>query len=201
MKKIIFALLSVLLLGGCTTSSLLLSEKDKLILNYDADSFVVTNKVVSKESINFKDLLVMQYKLKTGDKGVLFYEDIRTALNFEFNYGGLYTLLYVFNDAQKYEIFYKRNNLKMLQICYDGKNYVNVILQASDTQEYSYVYGFSNEEFMKIYNKIKTDNTKAPTLKYKGITFENGSKNITKWNDHLVYFVPLITPLRVMGRF
>jgi len=201
MKKIIFVLLSMLLLGGCTTSSLVLSKKDKLILNYDADSFVVTNKVISKESINFKDLLVMQHKLKAGDKGVLFYEDIRTSLNFEFNYGGLYTLLYVFNDAQKYEIFYKRNNLKMLQICYDGKNYVNVILQASDTQEYSYVYGFSNEEFIKIYNKIKTDNTKAPTLKYQGITFENGSKNITNWNDHLVYFVPLITPLRVMGRF
>ena len=190
----------MVLLVGCSTSSLKFSKNDELLLNYDANSFVVTNKTLQKDGINFKDLQVMQYKLKTKDGSVLFYEDIRTALNFEFNYGGLYTLLYVFHDAQKYEIVYERNNLKMLQVCFDGKRYVNVILQASDTQEYSYVYGFSNKEFMKIYETIKTDNKQAPVLKYKGITFENGSKNITEWNDNLVYFTPLITPLRIMGK-
>ena len=202
MKKIIIMVLLVFLFGGCSTSSLKLDKSGDLNLNYDSQSYLVGSKILEEASLNFKDLYINRYKLKNDDGRVLFYEYARTSLNFEFNFGGLYTVLYIFDNAQKYEQLCKRNNLRMVQIKLKDNNYVNVIIQASDTQEYSYVYGFSNKEFMKIYNTIKNeDSKKSISLKYKGVTFSKDSKSITNWNDHLVYFTPLITPLRVTGRF
>ena len=201
MKKIIFTILLAFLFVGCSTSSLKLEKGGVLNLNYDSSVYLIGSEVLHKNLLNFKDLYVHQYKLKSAAGEVLFYEDARTALNFEFNFGGLYTVLYIFDDASEYEELCQRNNLRMVQIKLKDGSYVNVIIQASDTQEYSYVYGFSNKEFMKIYETLRAKDSERKTLKYEGIVFDNRSKNITNWNDNLVYFVPLITPLRVMGRF
>jgi len=186
---------------GCSSSSLKMDKRGALLLNYDSKSYLLTHKILEKRLLNFKDLYIEQYKLEGVNDNILFYEDARTALNFEFNFGGLYTVLYIFNDAQKYEELYKRNNLRMLQIKLKNGSYINVIIQASDTQVYSYIYGFSNEEFMQIYNSLKAKDTKQKNLKFKAITFNKSSKNITNWNDNLVFFTPLITPLKVMGKF
>jgi len=201
MKKIIMMFLLVFIFVGCSTSSLKMGDDGALNLYFDSRSYLLTNKVLQKKSLNFKDLYVEQYKLQNSDGGVLFYEDARTALNFEFNFGGLYTVLYIFDDAEEYEELCKRNNLRMLQIKLKDGRFVNVIVQASDTQVYSYVYGFSNKEFMKIYQTLKIKDIKNEVLKHQGITFNKFSKSTTKWNDNLVFFTPLITPLRVMGKF
>lgn len=202
LKGVIFILVMMFFVG-CATSALKVVDSSKLVLEYDSSSYLVASKKLARDDLNFKDLYVKQYKLQTKDGDILFYEDARTDLNFEFNFGGLYTVLYIFDDAQSYDELCERNNLKMLQIKLKDGNYVNVILQASDTQEYSYVYGFSNEAFMKIYNTLrdKDDEKKVKELKHKGITFNKSSKNVTNWNDNLVFLTPLITPLRVMGRF
>jgi hypothetical protein len=199
MKKIIFTLMIGLFFSGCFTSSLEFLDNGEFVLNYDSNRYHLTSNIVSKESLNFKDLLVTQYKLQTTRGDILFYEDAHTGLDFEFNFGGLYTVLYVFNNAQKYESVLQKNNLVMLQVKFDKERYVNLILQESDTQVYSYVYGFSNEEFLKI-AKTVSSNKNNIKLKYEGVTFNKDSKNITNWNDELVYFTPLITPLRVVSR-
>ena len=201
MKKIILTVVLVFLFVGCSTSSLKLDENGLLSLNYDSESYLVGKKVLEHTSLNFKDLQVDRYKLQNENGEVLFYEDAQTALNFEFNFGGLYTVLYVFDDASEYEELCQRNNLRMLQVKLKDGRFVNVIIQASDTQVYSYVYGFSNKEFMRIYQTIREKYDENKVLKYDGVTFDKTSKNITNWNDKLVFFTPLITPLRVMGKF
>ena len=201
MKKIILICLAFVLFVGCSTSSLRLLDSGSLELNYNADSYLLTKKVLKRDSLNFKDLYIDRFKLEDKNGGVLFYENAHTALDFEFNFGGLYTVLYIFDDAQHYEMLCRRNNLRMLQVELKDGNYVNVLLQASDTQVYSYVYGFSNKEFLNIFNAIKKKDDKKIVLKHKAITFDKNSNNITNWNDKLVYFTPLITPLRTMGRF
>jgi len=163
---------------------------------------LLSNTVVDTKSLNYKDLFINIYKLKDSNGRVLFYEDAKTELNFEFNFSELYTVMYVFDDAQEYEEVYKRNNLSFVQIKLKDKRYLNVIIQASDTQEYSFVYGFSNEEFLKLAKSVVLkDDKKDLVLKYKGVVFDANAKSLSEWNDKLVYFTPLITPLRVMGRF
>ena len=50
----------------------------------------------NEKLLNFKDLFVEQYKLENQKGNVLFYEDARTTLDFEFNFGALYTVMYIF---------------------------------------------------------------------------------------------------------
>ena len=145
-------------------------------------------------------MFVKQYKLKNEDGRVLFYEDARTELNFEFNFSGLYTVMYVFDDAQEYEEVYRKNNLRLVQLKLKDKKSVNVLIQASDTQEISYVYGFSNDEFLKLATKLAENPDKeVKLLEYEGITLNKSQEVITNWNDKLVFFTPLIRPMRMMG--
>jgi len=200
MKQLLLFLFIGIFFVGCTTSSLKLNKKEELLFNYDKESFLLSNSIVESKLLNYKDLFVEQYKLKNESGRVLFYEDARTALNFEFNFGGLYTVMYVFNDAQEYEEVYRKNNLRLVQLKLKNSEYVNVLIQASDTQIISYVYGFSNHEFLKLARELAKDSDEEiKQLKYQGVSLSKSQAPLTNWNDKLVYFTPLITPLRVMG--
>ena len=199
MKNLILILLSMFIIGGCSTGSLKLNKAEELLLNYNSE-IMLTSKVVNSKLLNFKDLFVTIYKLQDEDGRVLFYEEASTALNFEFRYGGLYSAMYIFNDVREYYEVYKQNNLRLVQFKLKNSKYLNVLIQASDSQLYSYVYGFSNEEFLKIAKSIKVkEDNKLGELKHEGVVFDKGSKPLSDWNDTMVYFTPLITPLREMG--
>ena len=108
--------------------------------------------------------------------------------------------MYVFNDAREYEEVYRKNNLRLVQLKLKDRSYVNILIQASDTQVISYVYGFSNYEFIKLAKELSADSDiEIKRLKYQGLSLTLSQAPVTNWNDKLVYFTPLITPLRMMG--
>jgi len=200
MTKIILLIFTVIFFTGCTTSSLKLNKSEELVFNYNSTEYLLTNNIESKELQNYKDLFVYQYKLVNEQGRVLFYENARTELNYEFNFGGLYTVMYLFNDSQEYEEVFSKNNLRLVQLTLKDKTHVNVLIQASDTQIYSYVYGFSNHEFINLARKLRTDgDVEIKRLKYQGVSLSLSQDPITTWNDKLVYFTPLIRPLLGMG--
>jgi len=200
MKNLILIFLSLFILAGCSTSSLKLNKDKELVLQYNSNDLLLTNKTIDSSFLNFKDLFVSIYKLEDENARVLFYEDAKTSLTFEFRYRGLYTLLYIFDDRQHYDVVYERNNLKLVQFRLKDKRYLNVMIQASDSQKYSYAYGFSNKEFMEIAKKIKVkDSDEIAKLEHEGVVFDSSSKPLSNWNATLVFFTPLITPLRMMG--
>lgn len=200
MKKIIFFLLIGVLFVGCTNSSLKLNKEEELIFNYNSEEFLLTNKIVDHKLLNYKDLFVKQYKLEGKEGRVLFYEQARTELNFEFKFGGLYTVMYIFDDAKEYEEVYQKNNLRLVQLKLKDERKVNVLIQASDTQVISYVYGFSNHEFIKLARElVRESNKEVNQLKFQGLTLSKSQESVTNWNDELVYFTPLITPVRMTG--
>jgi len=199
MKNLIFILLNLFIFAGCATSSLKLNKEKELVLKYNSSDLKLTNKVLESKLLNFKDLFVEVSKLKSDDGRVIFYEQAWTNLSFEFVYGGLYTLMYVFDNRQNYELLYERNNLKLVQLKLKDARYLNVMIQASDAQVLSYAYGFSNYEFTQIANSIKEDGQKIESLKYEALVFEETSKALSNWNDEVVFFTPLIIPIRSMG--
>ncbi|WP_415398265.1 hypothetical protein [Sulfurimonas sp. CS5] len=200
MKNLILIFLTLIILVGCSTSSLKLNKDKELVLKYNSSDLLLANKNIDSSFLNFKDLFVTIYKLEDENGRVLFYEDARTSLNFEFVERGLYTVMYIFNNVQRYDIVYERNNLKLVQFALKDKRYLNAMIQASDSQIYSYTYGFSNKEFMKIAKKIKVkDSDTIEELEHEGLVFKNSSKALSNWNDRLVFFTPLIAPLRTMS--
>ncbi|WP_455755693.1 hypothetical protein [Sulfurimonas sp.] len=199
MKKNLLILLLSLLFTACSTSSLKLNNNNELRLNYSDNTYLISKDIKYKKLLNFKDLSIEQYTVSSDNGAVLHYENIYTDTNYEFNFGGLFTVMYAFDDSRKYEIVYIRDNLNFAQIQLKDKNYINAIIQSNNNQEYSFLYGFSNEEFVKIAELIKLKDTKITKPKYKAITLDSSSKPLTNWNDLLVFFTPLITPLRYLG--
>ncbi len=197
MKKVLFLIFIGLFLTACQTSSLSIDKSKALNLHYNSEQLVVADKILSNNYINYKDLYVQQYKMQ--DEGAtLFYEALKTDLSYEFNYTGLYSVMLIFDDAKEYEIIYRRNNLVFLQLKLKSKLIVNIMYQFSDTQILSYTYGFSNTKFKSMIQKIK-DTDDAVILAYEATTITKATKALTNWNDEMVYFAPLITPLRVKG--
>jgi len=200
MQKALFFLLFGALFMGCTHSSLKLNKKEELIFDYNSSQFLLSNKIIDSKLLNYKDLFVKQYTLINQENRVLFYEQARTTLNFEFNFNALYTLMYIFNDAQEYEDVYKSNNLRLVQLKLKNETYINVLMQGSDTQVMSYVYGFSNEEFLKLAATLAEESkNEVKPLQNAGTITSKSQGSLTNWNDKLVFFTPLITPLRIMG--
>jgi len=199
MKSFVLSLFTIFIFSGCFTSSLNLNKEKELILKYDANELLLSNEVVSSELLNFKDLYVNRYKLQDQNGRIIFYEVAKTDMSFEFNLGGLYTVMYVLGDSQKYENVYGKNNLSFVQIKLKDALYLNVIIQASDSQLYTFTYGFSNTEFLQIANTlIKNDSSKIKELKYEAITFSSTDTATTEWSDEIVFFAPLITPYRAL---
>jgi len=200
MKSFVLSLFTIFIFSGCFTSSLSLKNESELVLKYDSNELILSNEVVSSELLNFKDLYVNRYKLQDKNGRTLFYEIAKTDMNFEFNFGGLYTVMYVFDNSQKYESIYEKNNLSFVQIKLKDASYLNVIIQASDSQLYTYIYGFSNAEFLQISNRvIQKESSKIKELKYEAITFSSTDVASTKWSDEIVFFTPLITPYRAFN--
>jgi len=158
MKNIIFTIIITLFFSGCVISSLSLTSNGNLNLKYNDKTFLVSQDVVHDGFLNFKDLIIRQYKVINSDGSILFYEDAETTLLYEFNFLELSTIMYIFDNSKKYEKVYIRNNLSLVQIMLKNGTYINVLIQANSSQLYSYIYGFSNKEFLKIANMIKLDN-------------------------------------------
>ena len=200
MKNLILVILILLASTGCSVSSLNFRKGEELVFKYNSKEFLLSNKVDEHEFLNYKDLFVNQYKIEDIKGRVLFYEKVETAVDFEFKSSALYTVMYIFNDAKEYEEVYHKNNLRLVQLKLKDKRGVNVLIQASDTQVISYVYGFSNYEFIKLAKQLGADSdVEIKELKYQGLLFNTAESSVTNWNDKMVYFTPLITPIRVMG--
>jgi hypothetical protein len=189
-------LLFILFFASCSVSSLKLTDNGDIFLNYSDDSCKISLNTQKREFLNFKDLFIQRFKTKSVSGTVLFAEHIYTDSSYEFNFGGLSTVMYAFDDSRKYEEVYIRNNLKLVQIQLKDKRYVNVMIQANQVQAYSFIYGFTNDEFFKIAKKIKTKDGVVIKPRFDVVTLRNDSKALTNWNDLLIFFTPLIVPLR-----
>ena len=201
MKNMIFTFLIALFFSACASSSLNLSKSGELKLNHSDKVYTLGLDAHYDNYLNFKDLFVKQYTIENHNKSLLFYEKLQTNMSFEFNFGGLSTVMYAFDDSRKYEKVYKIGNVNLVQILLKNKTYVNVIIEDNSVHEYSFIYGFSNEEFLKIAQSIKLKDTEIVEPKFEVVTFNSASKPLTNWNTLLVFFTPLITPLRELRSF
>ena len=201
MKKIILMILTIIFISGCATSSLNVNKKDELVIKYEMNELILSSKVKKTGTLNYKDISIVQNRLQDEYGRVLFYEDVQTDLNYEFNFNELYSLLYIFGDIKEYERVYTRNNLSFFQLLLANDERMNVIVQASSSQRISFVYGFSNYEFIKLAKKIKADSKeRLKRLRYQATTLTKEQKPLTKWSTKLIYFTPLITPFRELGK-
>lgn len=200
MKIYVLAVLSVFFLNACTSSSLNISDTNKLLLHQGDKTLQISGKVLSRELEWYPRLNISKSKIQ-NDKGILLHEHVTTELNWEFLHGPIATLQYIFNSYDS-DIIHMSTNLALLQLRVNKTDYVNMLVEISQTQELSYVYGFSNEEFISLAKNIRLDsNHIIPKLKYKGLTFGTDDKPLSTWSVKMLFLEPLLKRvMRVSSR-
>jgi len=193
MKNLILSILIALFVLGCTASSLKVNSMDELELKHNSKSYIFANKAESSKTRSFQKMDVEQKTAVDSNGATLYYEQILVDMEYEFKYGSITTLKYIF-DVSKTNIIYQASNLLVIQLQIEKDHYVNLMAETSGMQDMAYVYGFSNEKLLKIANELKVD----------GYEIKNAfhlRKPLTEWTQQKLILQPLIKPMFRRGRF
>jgi len=191
MKSFIFLFINMLIISGCATNSIEVKEGNGLVFNFKDKSSILASEVVETKRDNYNYLHIMKYRLEDEYKRVLFYEEVSTVDNYEFRYGALNTVKYIFNAKKVYPL-YQTSELLMVQLETDLNQHVNIMIHSNDMENLSYVYGFSNYEFKKLSREMAKDSNKElGRLRYQGITLSKSDLECSRWSQSKLFLMPL----------
>lgn len=193
MKNLILLILIALFISGCTPSSLKVNSMNELVLKHNSKSYLFSNKIEDSKSLGFQNIDVEQKTAIDANGATLYYEQLLVDTNYEFQYGSVTTLKYIF-DVSRTNIIYQASNLLLIQLQIEKNHYINLMAETSGTQDMAYIYGFSNEKLLKIANELKAD----------GYEIKNAfhlRKPLTEWTQEKLILQPLIKPMFKRGRF
>jgi len=188
--RFLFYMFLIIFFSACTHSSLLVSPANTLDLTHNDSKIEVASNVLEKQEQSYENIEIIQYKIKK-DKSVLFYEHIQTDINWELRYGPVFNLKYIF-DATKANIVYQSSNVTFVQLKISDDKYINVLAESSGFQDFSYVYGFSNEEFSIVLNQVLHEN--AQELIYDVAALDETSIPLSKWSVIKLLLSPFLKP-------
>lgn len=185
MKKFILAIFFLLFLSACSESSLSLDSKDRLILTNNAKQHRISERSISNELLRYPNFDVKRSGLVNSFDRVLFFEQLETEHDYELKYNVIDTLKYGFKIS-KFNTIYQEGNLLFVQLQLQNDKYINLIVESSLSTELSYVYGFTNREFVEILEALDIKKYSF-NLKY----VENISEHKTEWNKVELLLHPL----------
>ena len=198
MKIFLFGVFISLLFSACTSSSLVVSPGNELVLGYEAKKIHIAKGIVEKKSQWFKNIDIEQYKFQ-GTQGTLFYEHLYTDINWEFKYGAITTLKYIF-DGTKANILYKDSAISCMQLQISKTQHINILTESSSFDMMSYVYGFSDKEFLQLVSSMQKDETVVVLNQHtKAVKLENSLKHLSKWSVRMLLLQPLLKPVARRG--
>ncbi|MEN8302779.1 MAG: hypothetical protein ABFQ64_01745 [Campylobacterota bacterium] len=193
MKNLILPILIILLFLGCAPSSLKVNSVDELVLKHNSKSYLFANKIETNKNLGFQKIDVEQKTAIDSNGAKLYYEQVLVDIDYEFQYGSVTTLKYIF-DVSRTNIIYKASNLLVIQLQIEKGHYINLMAETSGMQDMAYVYGFSNEKLLKIANELQAD----------GYEIKNAfhlKKPLTEWTQEKLILQPLIKPMFRRGPF
>lgn len=198
MKKIrLLIFLSIaLVFSGCVVNSLEINNKKLLSLTVDEKSQILSTETLSKKYDFYTSLDIYKYVLKNEDK-ILFYEDVTVNDNYALSYSLLNTIKFVF-ATKNLHVVAKNKDVTFAQLELDNKVFVNIIISYNYSQNFSYVYGYSNYDFMKIVNATVEEKQTINRPLKQGITLLQESMPLSKWSTQMLIIQPLIS--RVVKR-
>ena len=199
MTKIFLATIMMILLNSCGFSNMSL-KNNTLSLEVEKNQFQQKSKTVKILKEHFGSLAVRKSILQlNNNKSLIVYEDSRTDLDYEFEYGISRTIAVIFGTKTIYSIF-KKSNLHAYQIKLKNGKILNLIAQQDDTQNLKILYGMDKKLFSTILKKINPDRH----YNLRGTLFTSQKIDemiLDRWNVQNVHFYPLVSPLpRFIGQ-
>ncbi len=197
MKKYIYqSLLSVatlLLLSACSVSTLVLNDNQEVVLNYDEKSIEAKGKSLKESKLIFSTIAIKQNVLQFKDQSLLVFESTNVDVLYMYNFATQRSIELIF-DARKIKTVYRRNNLYFFQITLKNDKVLNALVQQSDDQTLSMIYGFSAAQFSKILSQVEGSEKLLATLQTENIEILNDASTAVRsqWGTKLIAIDSLI---------
>lgn len=188
----------VFLISGCGTSSISY-QNEQLNLKINKSQVQVHGTQVEQRTENFSPLFITQKLMRLDDGSFIVYEDARTDMQYQFDPTTPRSISIIF-DAKRVVKVYYNTFIYAFQVVLKDNRVLNLIASQNFDQELQMVYGMSTEKLNSMLKELDQD---AQPAYYKNvINLQNEPtpfmSRVTTWK---VNFVPLVIPLRRIGRF
>ena len=191
------ALLIVVLLSGCATSTL--SYKNENInLRIDNASLEVHGITLEDKLDNFSTLFLTQKLLRLDDGSLVVFEEAETDMQYRFDPTTPRSIQIIFDAKRVIRVHYN-TFIYAFQVVLKDNRVLNVLVSQGYDQELQMVYGMSTDKLDEILKRLG-QNAKPGTYKNVIDLSKEPSPYISQWTTHKVHIVPLVVPIRRVGR-
>jgi len=191
--KSVFLSLLILLFTGCTVNNLSLNDDKKLILSIDKEQNTLSSNILEQSNFVYGPLNVFRYKFQ-DENGIIFYEEVDINNNYTLKYTLTNTIQYIF-ATKDMQVVWQNKNLIFAQLELENKLFINIIISSNDAENFSYVYGFSNHEFMNILRATVEDKPSIQRVARQAQTLSLGDLELSRWSSQMLIMNPLTTRL------
>lgn len=195
--KLLVSIVLILQISGCATSNISY-KNEQISLQINNAHLQIHGIQVQQHRENFSTLFLTQNLLRLDDGSIVMYEEARTDMQYQFDLPTTRSIGIIF-DAKRVVKVYYNTLIYAFQVVLKDNRILNVIATQGYDQKLQMVYGMSTE---KLNSMLKSLDPDAQPISYKNvINLSNESTPfISRWTTWKVHFVPLVVPLRRMGR-
>jgi hypothetical protein len=194
----IATLSSALLLSGCSNPSKLSYKNEQLQLQVKDAHLQLHGTQLKQQRENFSTLFLTQDLLRLDDGSIVMYENAQTDMQYQFDPTTTRSIGIIF-DARSVNKVYENSLLFAYQVVLKDNRVLNMIVSQGYDQELIMVYGMSTS---KLNSMLRELDPNAPSAYYKHSINLNNEKNplMSRWTTYKIHIVPLVVPLRRIGR-
>ena len=186
--------LTLLLLSGCSHSTLQLDTAKQLRISNDQATIEISTKPLEHQRINMSTLYIDQDILSVDDSDrCIVFEDIRTANSYRFNYAYKRSIDLIFN-ARRVDVIKRYGNLTLYKMVLKGeqKEVINLLALTASKKSLKLLYGFSDEGLQKLQEKLEANSHSVEyTLTSKSTDTQGCYK--TQWQPKLMILDGLVS--------
>lgn len=194
----IAALSSALLLSACSNPSKLSYKNEQLQIQVKNSNLQVHGTLLKQQRENFSTLFLTQNLLRLDDGSIVMYENAQTDMQYQFDPTTTRSIGIIF-DARSVNKIYENSLLFAYQVILQDNRVLNIIVSQGYDQELIMVYGMTTSKLNSMLRKLDPN---APLAYYKNSIDLSKERNplMSRWTTYKIHIIPLVVPLRRIGR-
>ena len=196
--KLLVSIVLILLISGCATSNISY-KNEQLNLQINNAYLQIHGIQVQQHRENFSTLFLTQNLLRLDDGSIVMYEEARTDMQYQFDPTTTRTIGIIFDAKRVVKVYYNAL-IYAFQVVLKDNRTLNVIATQGFDQELQIVYGMNTDKLNYMLKNLDPD---AQPIYYKNVINLSNEPTpfMSQWTTWKVHFVPLVVPLRRIGRF
>ena len=195
--KLLVSLVLILLISACATSNISYNN-EQISLQINDSHLQIHGIQLKQHRENFSTLFLTQKLLRLDDGNMVMYEEAQTDMQYQFDLPTTRSIGIIFDAKRVVKVYYNAL-IYAFQVVLKDNRVLNVLATQGYDQELKMVYGMSTE---KLNNMLKNLDPDALPVDYKNVINLRNEPTpfMSQWTTWKVHFVPLVVPLRRIGR-